>query len=102
MTQKYIFTQSQELVSYESAVAALDLQECELLYGRAGYLYALLYARHAAGGAAADPDSAARLADEARHIAAQIIETGDCFPNCSVLLKQIHNQDNVGQRRCKT
>jgi hypothetical protein len=65
---------AQELLRYEPAVSALDPQENELLYGRAGYLYALLYAQHAMGGAAGGPNP--QLAAAAGYIAAQIVHTG--------------------------
>jgi hypothetical protein len=55
-------------------VAALDPQENELLYGRAGYLYALLYVRHRAASAAGGIEP--QLAAAAGHVAAQIVETG--------------------------
>ena len=64
----------QELISYEPAVAALDPQENEVLYGRAGYLYVLLYARRAAIGAAGGV--APQLAAAAGRVAAHIVETG--------------------------
>lgn len=57
-----------------------DPQECELLYGRAGYLFALLAAQRITGGDAARsdrPDIATRLAAAARHVAEQIIDTGE-------------------------
>ena len=66
----------QELEGFAPAVAQLGVQECELLYGRAGYLYAWLFARrHALGWATGDGgggDSAA-----AQNIAAQIVDTGE-------------------------
>jgi hypothetical protein len=55
-------------------VAALDPQENELLFGRAGYLYALLYVRRAVTGAAGGLD--AQLAAAAGRVAAQIVEAG--------------------------
>ena len=90
----------QELLSYEPAVAALDPQENELLYGRAGYLYALLYAQHAISNASGGGTSA-QLAAAAGRIAVQIVETGTetilaCFAcstvNCMMCCGQVYEE----------
>jgi hypothetical protein len=54
----------------------MDPQENELLYGRAGYLYALLHARHA-GSSASGAETSAQLAAAAGRIAAQVVATGE-------------------------
>lgn len=46
----------QEVLDLAPAALRLPPGECELLYGRAGYLYALLFLRKHLGPSAVDPD----------------------------------------------
>ena len=52
----------QEVLALAPAVLAMPASECELLYGRAGYLYALLFLHKHLGPAAVSADTACTTA----------------------------------------